>query len=183
MIITTCRQYAFTYSLSLCKGRTAAHECKYDGIFMQFLSVDHSTKTSFQKVEHFDYEYLNVVQDGTYFHIQVMNPQQPSQVLYELKPIKDGQYQIYGNMRANSPNLWFADKTDNSLQANWNMTIDRIYGYYGQKNFEKPDEKFKGIIMWNTYSHDSKVQGVLNYQSKAIPNTIIQPVHDKRFRL
>ena len=150
---------------------------------MMFATVDHSTGKTFQKVEHFNYEHLQVVHDGTYFHIKVMNPSQQNETLYELKPLKDGQYQIYGNMRANSPNLFFSDKVDNSLKVHYNFTIDRIYGYYGQKIFEMPDERFKGIIMWNTYSHNSQVKGVLNYGSKDITSTIVQASHEKRFRL
>ncbi|EFC39122.1 predicted protein [Naegleria gruberi] len=177
------RHYAFTYALSLCKGRTSnENECKYDGFFVLFAVVDHSTRTSFQKVERFPYSSLHTVNDGSHFHLQVFNPSNSSEMLYELKPLKDGQYQIFGNMRKNSPNLFFTDKIDNSLNVNWNLTIDRIYGYYGQKSFEMPDEKFRGIIMWNTYSHDSLVNGILNYQSNSISNTIIQPIHDRRWR-
>ncbi|KAG2374887.1 hypothetical protein C9374_010261 [Naegleria lovaniensis] len=165
---------------SISGGRS--NSCLYDGIFLMFAVVDHSTGKSFQKVEHFNYEQLQVIHDGTYFHIKVMNPSQQNETLYELKPLKDGQYQIYGNMRANSPNLFFSDKVDNSLQAHYNFTIDRIYGYYGQRDFEMPDERFRGIIMWNTYSHNSQVKGVLNYGSKDVTNTIVQANHEKRFR-
>ncbi|KAL9652626.1 hypothetical protein ABK040_015589 [Willaertia magna] len=178
------RHYAFTYAISLCKDRVANNnkDCKYDGVFILFSCVDHTINKTFQKVEHYEYKDLEIVNDGSYFHLKVLNPLQRNQTLYEIQPLKDGLYQISGNLRKNSPNEWFQTNTDSSLEAQWNFTIDRIYGYYGQKQMEKPDEHFKGIIQWNTYSHSSQVSGLLTYQSNSIQNTIIQTIHDKRYR-
>lgn len=92
--------------------------------------------------------------------------------IFTLQSIDDDTVHLYGKM--NHPeNVWVTNNCteviltlrntfNNRFRKNtfieWNITMHRIYGWFGQNEFQIPDELW-GDIMWNTYSHSSLVEG------------------------
>lgn len=76
-------------------------------------------------------------------------------------------------------NVFTYENCDKDLYVEWDLQITRIYGWYGQAPplEEMSIEWGKGIILWNTYSHNSFVNGYIR-----IGDQTIQFDHSSKFR-
>ncbi len=127
-----------------------------EGTYIMFSMVDQAAETAFHKYERWDISDWNVSGD---FHITIPGSQ------YEIDPVNDDTYHITGGMTA-PDKVWYADgrldgqAIDPGMAIEWDLTIYRTYGWYGQQDLES-DIKDKGLISWNTYAHTSEVEGTI----------------------
>lgn len=146
------RYWAFDYSISDC-----ADDLTNEGTYLMFSSVDKVTNTKFHKYERFS---LSAFQPSNYFDSQVNCN---GNVDYKLQVVNDNTYKVYGKMD-NYANVWFADGCASNLFIEWNLTIYRIYGWYGQQDCESSLKDY-GVISWDTYAHDAEVEGTITVGS------------------
>jgi hypothetical protein len=142
------RYFAFDYSISDCVS-----DLTNEGSYVLFAMVDKENGKNFQKIERYPLGNFKVERD---FDVTIRNNQD---VDFELKVIDDDTYQVRGKMR-NPSNVWFADGCDPDLFIEWNLVIHRNYGWYGQQDIQNIT-KSVGLINWNTYAHDSEVEGYI----------------------
>ncbi|KAL0483756.1 hypothetical protein AKO1_013939 [Acrasis kona] len=151
----TNRNFALAYSTTQCKG---SKYCDFDATILMFALVDNSNNRRFQKYETYSHDSFSVKQD---FNVEIRsnNTQEP---LFELIPQTNDVIKLKGHMKKeNVDNVWICQNCEKSLEIEWDLTIRRIHGYYAQDIFELPDKYLEGIIMWNTYTHTSQVEGTI----------------------
>ena len=167
------KHYAFTYGMTTCSG-VPSPACTYTGAYVLFAEIDNTQKTRMQKYEFYPLSHLLVSDEfnykvyGSNVSEALKNKEAP---LFELKPLNDDTFQITGDMRKNSPFAWVSEDCDLNMEVKWNVTLSRVYGYYAQDVFEKPDELLRGIIMWDTYAHNSLIhngQIIVNGESSIL---------------
>ena len=142
------RYFAFDYSMSDC-----VKDLTNEGSYVLFAMVDKKNGKNFQKYERYPLENFK---SERYFDITIKNNQA---VDFEIKVIDDDTYHVRGKMR-NPSNVWFAEGCDPGIYIEWDLVIHRIYGWYGQQDIENI-AKSVGLINWNTYAHDSEVEGYI----------------------
>ncbi len=142
------RYFAFDYSISDCVS-----DFTNEGAYMMFAMVDKNDGTAFHKYERFPLENFQVEND---YDLQIVAG---NVVDYQLEVIDADTYHVTGKMN-NLENVWFADGCDEDLLIEWDLTIHRIYGWYGQQDIQQL-AKTVGLINWNTYGHDSEVEGYI----------------------
>jgi hypothetical protein len=142
------RYFAFDYSMSDCVS-----DLTNEGSYVLFAIVDKANGKNFQKIENYPLENFKVERD---FDVTISNNEN---VDFELKVINDDTYHVRGKMR-NPSNVWFADGCDPGVYIEWDLTIYRNYGWYGQQDIQNIT-KSTGLINWNTYAHDSEVEGTI----------------------
>jgi hypothetical protein len=153
------KHYAFAYGTTTCNGVSKPH-CIYDGTYVLFAEIDNKKNTRFQRIDMLPRANMHVSDD---FHVRIFNTTAESAIrnnqepLFELFPKDDNTFQLSGFLQKNSIYSWIHDNCDSSLEIKWNVTLSRVYGYFAQDVFELPDEFLEGIIMWNTYTHNSLV--------------------------
>lgn len=157
------RHYAMSYGMTKCNR---AANCQFEMAALMFAMIDNKSGAHFQKYEVFPLSHW-IVHDE--FHVQVYNQSVVSaiddgkintagaQLLFELKPLSDDKIRLTGQMKESSKNVWIVEGVQPNTPVSWDITIERVYGYYAQDVFERPDEWFRGVIMWNTYAHNSLV--------------------------
>lgn len=128
----------------------------HEGTYIMFSMIEQGADTAFHKYERWGINEWNV--DG-HFHITIPGS------AYEIEPINHDTYHVTGSMTAPGK-VWFADgklegqAIDPAMIIEWDLTIYRIYGWYGQQDLEA-DMKANGVISWNTYAHTSEVEGTI----------------------
>lgn len=137
--------WAFDYSLS----RTVTNKTN-EGSYMMFCSVDKQTDTNFQKYEKFPISSLTVNND---FDVKITNTN------YAIHVINNDTYHVTGTMN-NTGNVWYANGCPDNLYVKWDLTIYRIFGWYGQQDAESTIKSY-GLISWDTYAHDAEVEGYI----------------------
>jgi hypothetical protein len=90
-----------------------------------------------------------------------MNP------IVSLTSVNNDTYQITGSLNG-TQNLWRATGGLDQLDVHWNLTLHRIFGWYGQQDLENFDEDTLGMLQWNPYAHDSLVEGTIQIGSETI---------------
>jgi len=78
-----------------------------------------------------------------------------------LEPLGDDKFHLTGHLTGEN---WYCHGSaiDCKGDIEWDLVVDRVYGFYGQREIEK-ETHFDPIISWNTYAHDSKVSGHISY--------------------
>ncbi len=142
------RYFAFDYSVSDC-----ADDMTNRGAYVLFAMVDKGSGKNFQKYERYPFENFKAEQD---FDVTIRNNQDTD---FEIEVIDNDTYHVRGKMR-NPSNVWFAEGCDPAMYIEWDLTIHRNYGWYGQYDIQNI-AKAVGLIHWNTYSHDSEVEGFI----------------------
>lgn len=142
------RYFAFDYSMS-----DAVKDPTNEGSYVLFAMVDKQSGRNFQKYERYPLENFKAEKD---FDVTFRNN---NNVDFEIKVIDDDTYHVRGKMR-NSSNVWFAEGCDPDTYIEWDLVIHRIYGWYGQHDIQNI-AKSVGLIHWNTYAHDSEVEGYI----------------------
>lgn len=150
--LETNRYFAFDYSISDC-----ASDLTNEGTYMMFSMVDKSQNINFHKYERFPLSSFLVSND---FDIQVPVD---NVVDYGIEIIDSDTYHVTGRMD-NYASVWTAINCDPNLFIEWDLTIHRIYGWYGQQDCEDSLKTF-GVISWNTYAHDAEVEGTITIGS------------------
>jgi len=99
---------------------------------------------------------LDTVQISNYFDIQAINE---GELMYHLEVINNDTYRLYGVMNHTKDVAWCEGIPVDTL-VTWDVTLSRINGWYGQQDLEESQRKFVGgEIAWNTYTHNSLVEG------------------------
>ena len=142
------RYFAFDYSVSDC-----AKDMTNKGSYVLFAMVDKQSGKNFQKYERYPFENFEAERD---FDITIKNNQD---VDFEIKVIDDDTYHVRGKMRKPA-NVWFTEGCDPNMYIEWDLYIYRNYGWYGQQDIQNMT-KSTGLINWNTYAHDSEVEGYI----------------------
>jgi len=157
------KHYAMSYGMTTCNGHKKAGGCQYEMAAVMFAMIDNKSGAHFQKYETFPMSHWVVDED---FHVRVFNKSMTlsdarmgnEEPLFELRPLSDQVIHLTGKMLHDSKNVWISEGIEPNAEIVWDITIDRVYGYYAQDAFEKPDEWISGIIMWDTYAHNSLVR-------------------------
>ncbi|KAJ3425983.1 hypothetical protein M0812_28430 [Anaeramoeba flamelloides] len=157
------RTFFFVYSFSRCvKNMTN------QGSYVLFGSVDHNSQHQHWQIIH---KYpLKEFFVNNEFNVSIGNGK------FKLEPISDGVIHLTGKLNDQS-HLWYADNIDPNTEITWDLTLQRIQGWYGEPDIEVIDD-FVGAIGWNTYAHDSLISG--NIQ---VGNTHYKIEKSKRFRI
>lgn len=116
--------YALCYAISLCKPKDP--KCKYEGSYVMFARV--GPDGNFQKYERYP---ATAFQFSEHFHIKIANGR------FELHPLNNDTYHLKGKMFG-TENVWVHEGCDKDLPIEWDLTVHRIYGWYGQEPFELP---------------------------------------------
>jgi hypothetical protein len=134
-----------------------------DGAYVMFSMVEQGAVTKFHKYERWNTSDMEVVNNGQPgFQVKIPAGNNPD---FKIDFLGNGTYHLTGTMD-NTSKVFFADGTlngvdvDPALAVSWDLTIHRIYGWYGQQDFE-PQLKDNGVISWNTYAHTSEVEGTI----------------------
>jgi len=142
------RYFAFDYSVS-----ETVKDSTNEGSYVMFAMVDKKSGKNFQKYERYPLENFKVERD---FDVTIRSNQDTD---FEIKVINDDTYHVRGKMR-NPSNVWFAEGCDPGTYIEWDLMIYRNYGWYGQQDIQNI-AKMVGLIHWNTYAHDSEVEGYI----------------------
>jgi hypothetical protein len=154
------RHYAFAYGMTTCRESSPKENCQYDLTYVMFAMIDNNQTVRFQKYEVYPLANWQVTEE---FHVRLYNTTVEQALLsgmhplFELYPLDNNRYHLTGHMVHDSKNVWLSENIDPNAEIVWDITLERVYGYYAQDIFEIPDEWFKGVIMWNTYAHNSLV--------------------------
>jgi hypothetical protein len=148
------RHFAIAYGVTLCK-HTDIKSCEYDGAFVGFALVDNKQNRRMQKNEFYNRNAFSVNDE---FNFKIHS--NTNETIDEILPLANDKFRIRGNMtKENINNVWIYDGCPKDLEIQWDLTLNRIYGYYAQDVFEIPDRWLEGVIMWNTYSHTAEIEG------------------------
>jgi hypothetical protein len=147
------RYFAFSYSVNDC-----VNDLTNEGSFFMGAMVDQSLSTSFHKAEGFSFDDFLVEND---FDISLQNSGASD---FRIEVIDDDTYHLIGVMGSPS-NIWYAEgkyngePVDPALYIEWDLVVHRIHGWYGQQPPTEGGIDQMGVIHWNTYSHNSEVEG------------------------
>jgi hypothetical protein len=123
-------------------------------------AVEVDTGARWQKSEFFP---LDVFSVEDYFTLKASND---GQLMYGLDVINNDTYRLYGMMNQTA-NVKVCQGIPIDTIITWNVTISRINGWYGQQDLEYWQRKYAGgEIAWNTYTHNSLVEGQLTVGSE-----------------
>eukprot|EP00026_Physarum_polycephalum_P012283 Phypoly_transcript_12576.p1 GENE.Phypoly_transcript_12576~~Phypoly_transcript_12576.p1 ORF type:complete len:357 (+),score=43.23 Phypoly_transcript_12576:62-1072(+) len=131
--------------------------------------VDAKNRKRWTKEEVWPLSALNISND---FDLQITNG---NEVMYGLQVIDDNTYRLYGKM--NHTERTINDTIPIDTVVSWDVTLNRINGWYGQQDIENWMKLAKGEINWNPYAHNSLVEGYLS-----VGENITYYTHSKRFR-
>jgi len=136
---------------------------KNEGYYQTFAVVDKS-KTEIDKWVRYEKYSMDNFKVKNYFDVSVSYN---NEILFSLEVINNDTYHIKGSMN-HSDHAWKGSGIDNDIPIVWDLTVYRIYGWFGMAPpLEELDLHFgKGTIMWNTYSHDSEVEGFIKIGNK-----------------
>eukprot|EP01102_Stenamoeba_stenopodia_P007601 TRINITY_DN2134_c0_g1_i2.p1 TRINITY_DN2134_c0_g1~~TRINITY_DN2134_c0_g1_i2.p1 ORF type:complete len:376 (+),score=87.82 TRINITY_DN2134_c0_g1_i2:242-1369(+) len=130
------------------------------GAYVSFAMVNKNNSdapSAFNRVDKWDLSSFSV---SDYFSVQITNG---SQTQFSLLVEGDNNFAVYGNMNVPS-HAWHLNGIDANTVIEWDLKIERIYGWYGPSGlWEDIDDTLgRGEILWNTYSHDARVSGTIN---------------------
>ena len=133
-----------------------------NGTYVCASMVEPSSKIQWHKYEKYGYE--------TFTSSDLFNYSIKTELNNDFKfgSLGENTYFILGNLSSKS-NTWFSINCSEDTTIWWNLTLYRIYGWYGQQNSRWIYDTF-GIINWNTYAHDCEVEGkiILNSTTYSI---------------
>lgn len=154
----TNTEFALDYSQSF-----GPQDASNNGTYIMFSMVKTDSNTKFHKYERWETDDMAVANNGQPgFKIQIPVGNDPE---YKVDFLGNGTYHLTGKM-IDPSRVWFADGTLDGaaiapgMEIEWDLMIYRIYGWYGQPDFE-PQLKDNGVISWNTYAHTSEVEGTI----------------------
>lgn len=150
------RYFALDYSISDC-----VHDPTNEGSYVLFAMVDKKSGKNFQKYERYPLANFNAERD---FDIAIRND---GAVDFAIEVIDNDTYHVRGKMR-NPSKVWFAQGCDPALSIEWDLLIHRNYGWYGQQDVQDI-ARVTGLISWNTYAHDSEVEGYIKVGDTTYP--------------
>jgi len=169
--------YGLSFDLSYCGSSQA--DCDDDGFYAMFSQVDRSTKKNFAKYEQYPFDDFNRSGD---FNLKVTHPDDAAQgtgPTYSLTALDDNTFRITGRM-VHPDRQWTADGIATESTIEWDLTLKRVYGWYGQNLFEIP-ARLTGVIQWNTYAHDCLVTGSIKI-TEAGATRVMQLDGSNRYR-
>ncbi len=135
------RTFAFCYSMS-----QTIKDPKNTGAYITFALVEKGRKfhiyykfplEKFIVKNHYDLD----IEDGT----------------FKLEVISDDHLRLKGKMN-NPHSVFVAEGIPDNADIEWDIEIQRIIGWYGQRDIESLT-RFTETISWNTYAYDSEVWG------------------------
>jgi len=139
----TDTHYALMYSYSSSNFNTS-------GAYVAFCLVNGSTFRGL-KTSKYPHEDLAVLKQFD-FRLPQHKP------TFLVTSIDDNTLHLQGKLTED--HTWVATGFDKQTVIEWDITYHRIYGWFGQPDFEIFDE-FDPVIMWNTYTHNSQVEGTI----------------------
>jgi hypothetical protein len=144
------RYWAISYGMMDC-----VEDLTNEGASVGFATVDKTTTpvTRLHKIESYS---LSTLEVENYFDVQYNDE---GVVNFEIEVINDDTYHIRGKM-VNPDHVVLAEGCSADLYIEWDLTLYRIFGWYGQQDCESQNKE-SGIISWNTYAHDAEVQGTI----------------------
>jgi hypothetical protein len=155
--------FAFDLSQSICLN-PAGNKTDNTGTYIMFSMIDRAKGTQFHQYDRYsldDMEVDNVTEPGR-DGLKIRAPRE--EVKYSIDFIDHDTYRVVGEMAATEK--WCALGTlDNvpidpnrGVMVRWDLTIHRLYGWYGQHDIEEVAKQLK-VISWNTYAHTCEVGG------------------------
>lgn len=128
-----------------------------EGVYISFSCVDDLNNQQWHKYELYPLNNFIEIQDYEY---KIENN---SEILFFLNETASDTYTIYGEMK-NFQYTWNSINCSDDTYIQWNLTLYRIYGWYGQADCAWI-YKSQGIINWNPYAHDCEVKGTIRINS------------------
>ncbi|KAJ3429169.1 hypothetical protein M0813_13792 [Anaeramoeba flamelloides] len=145
--------YIFAYSYSRC-----VNDMTNQGSYVFFGEVNRNSQDPhWQLISKYPLDEFKVNND---FNVSIANGK------FKLEPISDSVIHLKGEID-DSSHVWFAQNIDKSTKITWDLTLERVQGWYGQSDLELEDD-LVGEISWNTYAHDSQISGEIKINSKTI---------------
>jgi hypothetical protein len=145
------KYFAISYMYSESKNATTS------GSFMQVALVDQASQTHFVRVHQMPLSAMHV--DGD-FNVTLSDPASGS--LYTLKVADTKSHKLFltGYMAANARTFFYdGSSPEYATQAiHFELELTRIYGWFGQPDFEEFTHELFPVIMWNTYTHNAYME-------------------------
>ncbi len=151
------RHFAFTYYLLDC-----VEKLERESSHVHFSITDEREQSTFYKYEVFPLESLRIEND---FDLRLDADGNNSADEFRLDVIDDDTYRIRGQMQASTEaviadGIFHGETVDPQVPIQWDLTLYRIYGWYGQEPLESSVGAMDAIS-WNTYAHAAEVEGTI----------------------
>eukprot|EP00762_Andalucia_godoyi_P000949 ANDGO_03896.mRNA.1 hypothetical protein len=137
------RYFAVSYMYSESSNKTTS------GAFLQVAMVDRSSGDHFVRMHQLPLSSFEVSGD---FNVSI-----GGQYSIFVPDTLSNVVRVRGAMRSTDKSYYYDGSIDayQFVDITWDITLQRIYGWYGQPEFETYTHELFPVILWNTYTHNA----------------------------